>query len=645
MEILMKKFCFIPLLTLMLIPCSATSQETEISRFTLSVTPKILISGLPADLIFQWRNPQGDPDSSFTGWATVEGLSRTRQDTSIFFQHGSAILEQGSPCSSQIRVYMNSTGYTVSLIRVPGWLSLMPPVVAILLAIVFRQVLIALFSGIWLGAFIMQGYSPWGGLARVLNHYIIEAVANPDHAAIILFSMTLGGMVGIITRSGGTHGIIRKLSGWADHPKRGQIAAWAMGLLIFFDDYANTLIVGNTFRPVTDRLRISREKLSYIVDSTAAPVVSIAMFSTWIGFELGLLQNAFENLGLEQNVYWFFLSTLPFRFYSILTILFVFSIALTGRDFGPMLSAEQRARSTGQVLRPGSNPLQDTPLDAFSGISVNRQHARNALFPILAVILTTLLVLYFSGQETLTQSGKEGFSIRQIFGAANPFQALLWAGFMGSVAAGFLALIQRLLTVRQIMDAWVEGVKSMVLAMIVIVFAWSIGEVCKDLRTAEVVVLKTRSFLSPHWMPVLTFIIAALISFATGTSWGAMAILIPVITPLAWIAAETMAVHEQSVTIFTSTLASVLSGSIWGDHCSPISDTTIMSSMASGADHIDHVRTQLPYAIVIGILSIVTGYFPAGFGWHPLISLIAGCLMIAAIMKWVARPVGAAPVR
>jgi Na+/H+ antiporter NhaC len=640
MEIRMKQLRFISLLVLILVPCLVISREVETSRITLSVTPRIVVSDLPTDLVFKWLDEHEQPDSSFSGWVTLQRLSSTRQDTAIFFHQGSAVLKQALPDSAGIHVHYERAHYTVTLIRIPNWLSLMPPVIAILLAILFRQVLIALFSGIWLGAFIMLGYSPWGGLARVLNHYLIEAVAHPDHAAIILFSMTLGGMVGIITRSGGTQGIIRKLAGWADHPKRGQIAAWAMGLLIFFDDYANTLIVGNTFRPVTDRLGISREKLSYIVDSTAAPVVSIAVFSTWIGFELGLLQNTFENLGLVQNVYWFFISTLPFRFYSILTILFVLGIAMTGRDFGPMLSAERRARLTGQVLRPGSNPLQDTPLATLTSIPDNRQRARNALFPILVVILTTLLALYFSGQDSLNQLDKAKTSIRQIFGASNPFQALLWAGFMGSLTAGFLALIQRLLSIRQIMDAWVEGVKSMVLAMIVIVFAWSIGEVCKDLRTAEVVVLKTSPFLSPHWMPALTFLIAALISFATGTSWGAMAILIPVITPLAWIAAGATASHEASMTIFTSTLASVLSGSIWGDHCSPISDTTIMSSMASGADHIDHVRTQLPYALVIGIVSIITGYLPAGFGWHPLLSLITGCLCIGLLLKWVARPVG-----
>jgi Na+/H+ antiporter NhaC len=640
METQMKNFRFIPLLALILAPCLAISGKADASRTALSVTPRILVSDLPTDLVFQWLDYDGQPDSSFSGWVTLKRLSTTRQDTAIFFHHGFAVLKQAAPDSADIQADFNATHYTVSIIRIPNWLSLMPPVIAILLAILFRQVLIALFSGIWLGAFILLGYSPWGGLARVLNHYLIDAVAHPDHAAIILFSMTLGGMVGIITRSGGTQGIIRKLAGWADHPKRGQIAAWALGLLIFFDDYANTLIVGNTFRPVTDRLGISREKLSYIVDSTAAPVVSIAVFSTWIGFELGLLHNTFENLGLEQNVYWFFISTLPFRFYSILTILFVLGIAVTGRDFGPMLSAERRARLTGQVLRPGSNPLQDTPLDTLTSIPENRQHARNALFPILVVILTTLLALYFSGQDLLNQIQKTENSIRQIFGAANPFQALLWAGFMGSLTAGFLALIQRLLSIRQIMDAWVEGVKSMVLAMIVIVFAWSIGEVCKDLRTAEVVVLKTRSFLSPHWMPALTFLIAAVISFATGTSWGAMAILIPVITPLAWIAAGTSAFDGSSMTIFTSTLASVLSGSIWGDHCSPISDTTIMSSMASGADHIDHVRTQLPYAIAIGAVSVITGYLPAGFGCPPLLSLIAGCLCIIMLLKWVARPVG-----
>ncbi len=601
-----------------------------------SISPRVITAGVPADLEISAIDM---PDAAIPEYQTVVhiGPFAAAADTAVQLQQGSVRLNQVIPESDHLRIEYHDQTFFVSVIRLPSWLALMPPLIAILLAVIFRQVIIALFAGVWLGAFFLTGYRPIEGLARVLDHYLINAVADPDHASIIMFSMVLGGMVGIITRNGGTRGIVQRLSGWADHPSRGQIAAWAMGLLIFFDDYANTLIVGNMFRPVTDRLRISREKLAYIVDSTSAPVVSIAIFSTWIGFEVGLLQDAFDNLGVAQNSYAIFISTLPYRFYSILTILFVFFIASSGRDFGPMLIAERRARSTGQVLRPGAIPLASIQFSE-TGEGPDTGGWWNAMIPIAVVIVSTLAALYFIGRASLLESMDGPFSLRRIFGAANPFQALLWSGFLGSVTAGLLSLIQRLLSLREVMDAWVEGVKSMVLAMIVIVFAWSIGQVCTDLHTAEVVMQKTQHLLSPHWMPMLTFVIAALISFATGTSWGAMTILIPIIIPMAWYSAA-----QQSGTpeagILSGTIAAVLSGSIWGDHCSPISDTTIMSSMASGSDHIDHVRTQLPYALFIGLLAILCGYLPAGFGWPPLVSGLCGIGIILLVIRLAAKPV------
>jgi Na+/H+ antiporter NhaC len=469
----------------------------------------------------------------------------------------------------------------------------------------------------------------------------LNALADPDHAAIVIFSMMLGGMVGIITRSGGTHGIVKNLSHWADHPRRGQIAAWGMGMLIFFDDYANTLIVGNTLRPITDRLKISREKLSYIVDSTAAPVVSIAIFSTWIGFELGLLQEAFQQLGVQENVYWFYLRTIPYRFYSLLTLIFVLAIAWSGRDFGPMLRAERRARATGKILGDNARPLFDEHADLNALPPENRRHGRNAILPILFVIVVTLLGLFYNGRQALMQAGSATLGLRDIIGAANPFSALLWSSFAGSVVAAILALSQRILNIRETVDAWIAGVKSMVLAMLVIVMAWAIGAVCQDLHTAETAVRFTHGFLAPQWLPAVTFITAGLISFATGTSWGTLSILIPIVAPVAWAITQQPGVtisFQQHV--FLSTIASVLAGATFGDHCSPISDTTIMSSMASGADHIDHVRTQIPYALTVAGIAMLTGYIPAGFGVPVWISLSFGVAMMAAVLIWVAKPVG-----
>ena len=223
----------------------------------------------------------------------------------------------------------------------PGWVSILPPLIAIVLAIAFRQVVLSLFLGIWVGTFFLDGLNPVTSFFRSIDDIIVDALVNRSHIEIILFSLMLGGMIGLISRNGGTAGIVSRISGVSTSALRGQVAAWAMGIFIFFDDYANTLIVGNTMRPITDRLRISREKLSYIVDATAAPVSSLAVISTWIGFEVGLIGDALGSLKIDFDPYILFLQTIPYRFYPILSLVFVFLVAVMGRDMGPMLKAKR----------------------------------------------------------------------------------------------------------------------------------------------------------------------------------------------------------------------------------------------------------------------------------------------------------------
>ena len=298
-----------------------------------------------------------------------------------------------------------------------------------------------------------------------------------------------------------------------------------------------------------------------------------------------------------------------------------------------MLQAERRTRKTGQVLSKKAIPLFDQGMNEMDIPKNASLHWWNAILPIVIVILVTTFGLWYNGRAALISQSQVNPSLRMIIGAANPFSSLLWSSFAGCLCAGVLALSQRILNLRQTLDAWMTGVKSMVLAMIVIVLAWSIGSICEDLKTAEYTIKLTQNFLSPHFLPVLTFLVAAFISFSTGTSWGTMAILIPIVIPIAWTySSQSTISSEPSSFILTSTIASVLSGAIFGDHCSPISDTTIMSSMASGADHIDHVRTQLPYAILVALVAIVTGYLPVGFGVSPFISIPSGILILIVII-------------
>ena len=519
-----------------------------------------------------------------------------------------------------------------------GWLSVLPPVLAIGLALVTRQVIVALVLGIWLGATIIEG-NPASAFLRVGDRYLTGALADASHASIILFSSILGGMVGVLSRSGATEGIVHWLSGRVGGRRGGMGSTALMGTLIFFDDYANTLLVGSTMRPLTDRLKISREKLAWLVDSTAAPVTTVAVISTWVGFEVGLLQDAMAKMGTGAEAYTFFLRSIPFSFYPLLTLLFVYLIAVSGRDFGPMLRAERRAVVEGLVLRPGSRPATDAPVDQLGDVKdfgpVRQKPANPALagIPILAVILTTALGLYFGGRQAALTEGISNPSLREVLNYADSFAVLTWAALAGAVLAIVLSIASRRLSLRQALDGYVDGTKSMLIAITILILAWSLSAVCEQLDTAGYLVGVSQQVLSARLLPVVVFVLAAAVSFATGTSWGTMAILMPLVYPLGVeLPAAAGLSASVAVNIHLAAVSAVLAGAVWGDHCSPISDTTIMSSLASGCDHVDHVRTQMPYALAVGAVAIIFGYLPAGFGITPWLSLGLGAVAVVVLV-------------
>ncbi len=531
-----------------------------------------------------------------------------------------------------------------SVRAIPGWLSVVPPILAIGLALVFRDVLVSLFLGVFSGALILASWNPVSAFARSIDGFIAPALADLDHAKILIFSSLLGGMVGVISKSGGTRGVVERLTAFASSARRGQIATWLMGVAVFFDDYANTLIVGSTMRPITDRLRVSREKLAYMVDSTAAPVASLVPISTWIGFEIGLIGTAFADLGLDFNPYTTFVATIPYRFYPVFALVLGFAVAATGRDFGPMLRAERRARTTGALLADGDQPLADYSRDVLEPPEGAPHRAVNAVVPILTVIGVTLVGLYVSGAAAVDRAAVEGTGayLREVFAASNSYDTLLWASLAGVVTGVLLPVAQRILKIRAAMEGVVEGFKSMMLALVVLVLAWSISGVCAELHTAEYLVGLTEDVLSPRWLPVLVFSLSAATAFATGSSWGTMGILIPLVIPIAHGLSTGAGMTPDAplyYTLMLGTISSVLAGSVWGDHCSPISDTTILSSMASGCDHIAHVRTQIPYALGIGFLGMALGDVPTAYGMSPYVSLAVGGVVIVAAVLWLGKRV------
>ncbi len=544
---------------------------------------------------------------------------------------------------ASVEVVANDTVLREARTRaIPSWLSILPPLLAIGMALVYRRVVPALFFGVWVGAVIAIGFTPWGlfkGLLDTFEVYVLNAMANPDRVAIILFSLMIGGMVGIISKNGGTRGIVDRLTGWASDSKRGQVVTGILGISIFFDDYANTLIVGNTMRPVTDRLRISREKLAYIVDSTAAPISALAFVTTWIGYEVGLIGSAIEGMeGFNEGAYSVFLSSLPYNFYPLLALFFVFLIANSRLDFGPMYKAEKRARETGKVLGDDANvdeaatededelkPPEGTPLRAL-----------NAIIPIVVLVAGVLGGLYATG---LAAAGPDA-SLQRIIGEADSYKALMWGSLLGVLVAAGLSLGQGILDLEQTVEAWYEGLKSMLFAMIILVLAWALSNITEVLHTADYLVSILGEALPPGVVPAIIFILAAATAFATGSSWGTMGILMPLVIPLVWAVLVQNGMDDPAhFHILYSGVSCVLAGAVWGDHCSPISDTTILSSMASGCDHIEHVRTQLPYALSVGTVAILFGTLPAGFGMPWWIGLIVGGLLLYGLLQMVGSPI------
>ncbi len=533
---------------------------------------------------------------------------------------------------------------TVHPRSLPGWTSLLPPLLAIILALVFKEVVTSLFVGVWLGAFIYAGLNPITGTMRAIDTFITPALVNADHAAILVFSFLLGGMVGVISKSGGTHGIVEAVRPLATTPRRAQLATYLSGLAIFFDDYANTLIVGNTMRPITDRMRVSREKLAYIVDSTAAPVAAIVFVSTWVGFEISLIGDGLAAAAAQSgtapevaaalesaNAFSIFMHSIPYLFYPLLALLMVGLIIFLQRDFGPMLQAERRASRGEGLYREGAVLMSEAGSDNMEPAEGAPLRWYNAALPVLSVVLVVLLGLYFQGRSNLGRPG----TLWEIFGAASAFDALLWGSLTGCIVAIGLAVGQRILSVHQAIDGLIGGMRAMFLAGIILILAWSLGSVTEVLGTAPYISGLLEGNLPPQLLPALVFVTAASIAFATGTSWGTMGILLPVVIPLAVALGGT--VNPEAGTayvILIGSIASVLAGAIFGDHCSPISDTTVLSSMASACDHMDHVRTQLPYALVVGVVGILVGNIPTAFGFPVWVSLLLGAAILFALLRF-----------
>ncbi|MEL6671720.1 MAG: Na+/H+ antiporter NhaC family protein [Bacteroidota bacterium] len=544
------------------------------------------------------------------------------------------------------------TKLDLNVVKFPPWLAILPPLFAIVLALIFKEVIVSLFLGILMGAAVLGFYAKgtvagiFSGFLTTIDSYILSALTDSSHISVILFSLLIGGMVAIISRNGGMQGIVDKISGIAKTATSGQFATWLMGLVIFFDDYANTLVVGNTMRSITDKLRISREKLAYLVDSTAAPVAALAFITTWIGAELGYIEDGtklLSNFPEGQSAYGIFLNSLAYAFYPIMNLLFMLMIIFTGRDYGPMLRAEMRARQTGRVSKKVDTEDADESMKHFQPLAGITPKAYNALIPVIVLVGGVLIGLLYTGWSAETWADPEsGFfsKLSKVIGDSDSYVALLWGSLSAVVVAALLTLSQRMMSLTRVMDTMVYGFKAMFGALVILVLAWALQKVTEDMHTAGFLTEMFGNQLAPALVPAITFLLGALVSFSTGSSWGTMAILYPLMIPLCWeVSLNAGLTPDAALPILYNTVACVLAGSVLGDHCSPISDTTILSSLACSCDHIDHVQTQLPYALTVGTVATLVGTIPSAYGFPSWLSIPIGLGLLFLVVRFLGSPV------
>jgi Na+/H+ antiporter NhaC len=458
-----------------------------------------------------------------------------------------------------------------------GWLSILPPIVAIALAIKTREVYISLALFVWLGWTILNSWNPIMGLVVGVNTFL-DAITSPGNARTLLFSALIGGIITLTQTSGGMEGFIK----WVEEKRLGKsrrtVRLFGIGtsMVLFLESNFGLLVAGSVSRPLFDRAKISREKLSYILDATCAPKQLLIPINAWGAYIVTLL--AAQSVPEPNRV---LLSALTLNFYAILAIILVLVVAVTDWNIGPMREAERRVREEGKLLRDGAEPMMSSDVSMLEAKEGVPKRAVNMLLPIFAMVATVPLVLWLTGDGViLNGSGSD---------------AVLWGVIVGILLGAVMYRIQGIMTFREVTNYTIKGIQGLTPVVIVLALAFSIAGTQQALGTGVWLAQVAQANVNPGFVPAIVFILACIMAFSTGTSWGTFAIMIPIVVPMA-------ALLDLHLGL---TLAAALGGGIFGDHCSPISDSTIVASMASATDHIDHVRTQLPYALMAAAGALV----------------------------------------
>jgi Na+/H+ antiporter NhaC len=497
-----------------------------------------------------------------------------------------------------------------------GAVSIWPSVLAIALAFITRNIYVSLFVGAFAGAVLLSAGNPFTAFLALFEIHLLPSLSDPWNISVLVFTLMMGGLVELLNVGGGMQALATRLLRGSETKRRAGLGVYGLGWVLFIDGLANAMLVGKSMRPITDRVGISREKLAFIVDSTSSPIAGLSLISTWVAYELSVIQQGFANAGQpDVAVFPLLVQSLPFRFYNVLLLLIVFLVIWYGRDIGEMRAAEAKSLPTKpqKKVRPADGPV----------------------WPVI-VCLATLIIgvfagLYFQGGGTLSTMSFD--SMIAAFGKANAALVFVWAT-AGTVV---LAMVLNRITLPKseedsVVKPFFDGMNQMFLPTIILVFAWTLNSVIKEMGAAKFLVSLLSDSMTPGWLPAATFLLGAVISFSTGTSWGTMAILMPLVIPVA------VGMPDGAATILVPTIGAVLAGAVFGDHCSPISDTTIVSAVSSDCDPMAHVRTQLPYAMLAAGVAVFLGYLPSGWGANPWVALFFASLVCWAIVRFMGEP-------
>ncbi len=479
-----------------------------------------------------------------------------------------------------------------------GFLSILPPVFAIILALRTKQVYVALLFGIWFSWLIMEDWNFLTGTIAAIEG-LVNVFKSEGNTRTIMFSALVGALLLFIQYSRGVEGFVNKLNNWIAYFEKKQtgysriivqLMALITGILLFVETSISSLTVGTLYRPVFDKLKIPREKLAYIADSSSAPTSIIIPFNAWGAFIMGLLltQNIEHPFGLM-------LSSIKYNFYPFLALLILFIVIISKKDIGPMAKAEKRTRTTGKIMNDNAKPMLSDTITSLEPKKGIKAKAYNMIIPLAVMVGMMPINLAYTGWSQVKSYTSFGDHVLKAIGQGSGSSSVLYAVTAAILVSMVLYRAQGIMKLREMVDLVLKGISELIPLALLMLLAFAISDACNALGTGEYIANWSKDWLSPQLLPAVVFIISSFIAFSTGTSWGTFAIMMAIAVPMAGL-------HNTELTMV---VAAVLGGGVFGDHCSPISDTTIISSMASASDHIDHVRTQLPYALTGGALAII----------------------------------------